>query len=347
MVGAPGHRPAFAADADTWYLMDHRGRQVGPHRFDWISDDDDFTDNMVLVSREKNEEERFGFIDSMGNYVIPPQFDHVSDRGFQREGLLVAMDEPLRPRHGKPEYAPRKKIWGLVDRRGRYIIPPKFTQVSEAGYRHGLLYAEIDSLYGYVDARGRFVWSAVWEKQPSTLQPLNVDFMVECDHRAFASHTGRVMVEVDSSLMARPGALNLSLPAGELGIRVDTALPRIFQQENAGFTTYVYNTTGDTVEIDVQDNQLYVVMQALNRQGQWQDIEYMLSSSCGNSYYDIRLNPDEYWTLSIPRYEGDLPVTLRLAFHWKKIWKDSGPITQTIYSNTFQGSINPGQLWRK
>lgn len=104
-----------------------------------------------------------------------------------------------------------------------------------------------------------------------------------------------------------------------------------------GITAYVYNTKQDTFSIDVQDNRLYIVAQALNSRGEWQDIEYNPSSWCGNSYYDIKLAPDEFWKFEIPVYDGDLPTMLRLKFDWTRGWTNDGEETKTIYSNTFPG----------
>lgn len=343
---------AFTGAIRNWYLMDHNGNQVGPHRFEWLFDGDDFSDNRFIVARKRDnghfsESDEYGVIDSMGNYVIPPRFHHVADIGFQREGLLVAMNEPFRPEHDRPKYEPRKKYWGLIDQKGRYIFEPKFTQINPSGFQNGLLYAEIDSLYGYVNKRGNFVWSAVRSKNAVPPDTVNADFMVRAYCYAFASDKRPTMVDVDSQRISRTGASALSLPPAQIGIRVDTSLTSVIAGKYAGITAFVYKTTSDTTEISVQDNRLYLVAQAQNEKGEWQDIEYAPSSWCGNSYYRIRLYPDEYWQLPIVIYQGDRKTLLRLAFTWQKTWNNGEETLKTIYSNTFPGSVNPGQFWRK
>lgn len=343
---------AFAGDIRNWYLMDHSGNQLGQHRFEWLFDGDNFDDNMFIVARKRDSghfsvSDEYGVIDSMGNYLIPPRFNHVADAGFQQEGLLVAMDEAFRPEHDSPKYKPRKKYWGLIDRGGRYVFKPKFTTIDPSGFQNGLLFAEIDSLYGYVNNRGDYVWSAVRREKGRQYDTLNVDYMVRAYCYAFASDKGPTMVEVDSQRMSRTGAIALQLPSGEMSIRVDTSIASLFAGAYAGITAFVYNTTSDTVDISVQDNRLYIVTQALDEKGEWQDIEYAPSSWCGNSYYKIRLYPDEYWQLAIPRYTGDRKTLLRLAFTWRKAWENQMETRKTVYSNTFPGSVNPGQFWRK
>lgn len=337
----------FSGDIRNYYLMDKNGQQLGAHRFEWVADDD-FSDNMAIVAQKQPEHEGirevdlYGVIDSMGKYTIPPQFNHVHEAGFQQEGLLVAMNEALTLAHGSPTYKPIKQYWGLIDRKGKWVFPAKFTKVSDTGYDHGLLYAEIDSLYGYIDPKGKFVWQAIRKAEPLHPEPLNVDFMLRAYCYAFGSNFTNG--QVHSPNLAKPGAQDKGFQHNQLDIQVDTTQTIRFQRQYQGRAVYVYNTSADTLNIDTQDNQLYLTAQALNPKGEWQDIEYSPSSWCGNSYYSVRLNPNEYWQFEMPIYDGDYATTLRLAFSWEKKCSEN---PKTIYSNTFSGKINPGQFWQK
>lgn len=365
----------FSGEIRNWYLMDRNGTQMGKNRFKWVADDD-FSDNMAIVARneashglpeidrgrlsdsnyiraitEKYLEDNalpeidwYGIIDSMGNYVVEPRFNAVHEALFQQEGLLVAINEPLRKEHKSPDYKPIKQFWGLVNRDGSWVFPPRLTYVSPKGFENGLLYAELDSLYGYVNPEGTFVWSAIRKKNPQP-ELLNVDFMLRAS--CYAYESGLTADWAKGRNKALPGAQAKGFAKNEFGIYVNAKEQTIISGQFRGITAYVYNTKLDTFSIDVQDNRLYIVAQALNRRGEWQDVEYNPSSWCGNSYYDIKLAPDECWKFDIPIYDGDFPTMLRLKFDWTKRWTNDGEEIKTIYSNTFPGKINPGQFWRK
>lgn len=64
-------------------------------------------------------------IDSMGNYVVEPRFNAVHEALFQPEGLLVAINEPLRKEHQSPKFKPIKQFWGLIAREGNWLFQTK------------------------------------------------------------------------------------------------------------------------------------------------------------------------------------------------------------------------------
>lgn len=97
----------------------------------------------------------------------------------------------------------------------------------------------------------------------------------------------------------------------------------------------------DTIFFDAQDSRLTMKLQAIDRNGDWRDIEYLPSSWCGNSYHFLYLPTDHYWKFVIPVYHGKIKTRIRAALSYKKsivgasLW---------LYSNEFEGSINAGQF---
>lgn len=367
---------AFVGEIKDWVLIDRSGKQLSNNHFVWFKEKN-FSQNLVLVAAypitrmEKNEpagsitkqihkmlsplrsnfqftsKEKWGAIDSMGEYVITPQFDKVLEPGFQQEGLLVALaDSVLRKKHRDP-YTGQSYTWGLIDQKGNYLFKPKLTKVSESGFQNGLLYAEIDSLYGYVDINGKFVWSAIRSTKTTKFNPLNSAFMLPGYLSAFPRGYKWGMNNNGDTAQAIPNVL--SFPKDTFGIHVFSGNVDTFQKKWKGKRAVVFNTSKDTLIVDVQDSRLYIVMQAKDSTcREWRDIEYLSNSWCGRSYHTIPLGPNEYWNLVIPEYEGDIQTELRLAFNWRSQRQDNGAIlTKTVYSNTFSGSINPGQFWNK
>jgi hypothetical protein len=87
-------------------------------------------------------DEKWGYIDATGKYVIDPQFDEVDSLNGFRYGLTsVKLGEK----------------WGFIDRAGRFVIAPRF-DYSEFdlinGFRCGLIAVRIEGKWGYLDSTG-------------------------------------------------------------------------------------------------------------------------------------------------------------------------------------------------
>jgi hypothetical protein len=102
-----------------------------------------------------------------------------------------------------------------------------------------------------------------------------------------------------------------------------------------GYRVLLINGTAKELMLEAQDSRLPIVHEAQDAQGQWQAIEYLPQSWCGNSYHELFLPPRHYWQFEAPHYTGSFSTMLRL-----RLDTPSGP----IYSNEFAGSINPEQL---
>ncbi len=346
---------SFSGAIRNWYLMDKTGKQLSSNRFEWFVNND-FSKNRVLVAEHDTTQrfttnEKWGVIDSMGQYLIPPQYDKVCDAEFQKEGLLVAIADKETNSKTEDVYTGKSYHWGLIDTLGNWLIKPTFTLVHPHGFQNGLLYVEINDIYGYVNAKGDFVWRANKPSETSRkIEPLNIAFMARGYNYVFPSDYRRESYGGDTSTthlcLAKPINPLTPFPINQLGIVAKPDVSAVFQKSFKGFKIYIYNTTNDTLKIDGQDNRLYLTMQALDKKGIWRDIEYSPSSWCGNSYYNITLNPNEYWGLTIPIYDGDFETTLRLAFSPKRVRRNE-PSPTLIYSNPFKGKINPAQFWNK
>jgi hypothetical protein len=82
------------------------------------------------------------------------------------------------------------------------------------------------------------------------------------------------------------------------------------------------------------------VQEALDRDGKWKPIEYLPSSWCGNSYHTVFLAANEYWEFTAARFTGKFKTKLRFRLDHQK----PGAEDATIYSNEFEGGVNPKQF---
>lgn len=109
--------------------------------------------------------------------------------------------------------------------------------------------------------------------------------------------------------------------------------------EHASMRLSLVNGTAHTLSFSACDSRLSIVQQAQNKQGQWQDIEYLPQSWCGNSYHRVLLQPDHAWEFAALRYRGPFETQLRFAL---KLNDGS-----QLFSNEFAGSIDPAQFTAK
>ncbi|MFN0253781.1 MAG: hypothetical protein ACKV2T_43345 [Kofleriaceae bacterium] len=104
----------------------------------------------------------------------------------------------------------------------------------------------------------------------------------------------------------------------------------------------IVNGTGKPVKFDASDARLYVVQEAIGPDGKWAPIEYLPTSSCGNSYHTLTLPANAHWEFLAPRYDGAFATKLRV-----KVSLDNGydpGLTTVFYSNEFAGRINLAQF---
>lgn len=187
-----------------------------------------------------------------------------------------------------------------------------------------------------------FTVVASGQQQPeNTLKDLNVDFML----RGYFYAGSRI--EDKKALGGFGSSDNLSktveadpnLPVNSISL---IALPddeTAFAKEFRGMKVRLVNTTGDAVGFSASDSRLYIVQEAIDRDGKWKPVEYLPSSWCGNSYHSVFLGPNEYWEFAAAKLTGTNKTKLRFRLQMFKGEKQS-----FVYSNEFAGSVNPKQF---
>ncbi|MEM6379655.1 MAG: hypothetical protein AAF705_15740, partial [Bacteroidota bacterium] len=78
-------------------------------------------------------------------------------------------------------------------------------------------------------------------------------------------------------------------------------------------------------------NQLTIILEAKDQDQNWRPIEEPFYYFCGTGLTHFTINPNEILITAVPIYKGSFQTELRLRFG-------------DNYSNTFKGSINPGQF---
>jgi hypothetical protein len=101
-----------------------------------------------------------------------------------------------------------------------------------------------------------------------------------------------------------------------------------------GFALLLVNRTKSEVWFPAADSQLAIIREAFDAEGKWRPIECLPRVMCGNSYHRVFLPANSYWQFVAPVYSGTHKTKMRFVLQVEK----------PIYSNEFEGSINPEQF---
>tara|TARA_R110001583_G_scaffold136677_3_gene288449 strand:- start:94 stop:924 length:831 start_codon:yes stop_codon:yes gene_type:complete len=101
------------------------------------------------------------------------------------------------------------------------------------------------------------------------------------------------------------------------------------------FPVFIRNISNDSIQIDHQDGQVFVIQEAKDNDGIWHPIEYWRFSDCGNSYAKSVIGPNELIIIKKIKYKGTFQTELRLKLKTEN---------NIIYSRAFKGSINKEQF---
>lgn len=330
---------AFVKDVWNYSIINTQGKYISQYQFNDILEPG-FKNSVAFV--EVNN--KWGLIDTNANFIIQPQFDEIHRIGMVGDYFFFIQDNS----HKKDNQ--EDKI-GIAKKDGSIILQPIIQQIDEEGFYNDLLRCIIDDKLTYVDKQGKIIWQQK-DSISNQLSNLNLDRMNRGYFYAFSKPD-----KEDNGGNGRsrntPKKISKSdhFPQDSLVVLVRPDMKDTIYGNCNGIILFIANSSKKEIQFNAQDSRLYMKVQALDANGEWKDIEYLPSSWCGNSYHTLTLEPKHYWSFVTPVYEGDFKTKLRIKLEYidpndesKKRWERK---EITIYSNEFEGSINPGQFWRK
>ena len=104
-----------------------------------------------------------------------------------------------------------------------------------------------------------------------------------------------------------------------------------------GMRVVLVNPTDQVKGFDASDSCLYLFQEAQKENGEWEQLESMVESDCGNSHHQVFLAQNQYWEFPVFRYDGDVNTKLRF-----KMTDASG--NTVLLSNEFTGGISGSQF---
>lgn len=290
--------------------------------------------------------DKWGLIDTNANYIIKPKF------------TAIEYDESYGDYFFYYEYRYDNKIKekrayrGIAMKDGSIILKAILQFVDGSGIRNGFLRCIIDCKLSYINLKGEIVWQEK-ETYKKSLIKYNCDYKNRIYFSAYSTpdSINKSQGWAVSNNIPIKSFGNSSWPINQLSVNVDLENQDTFKNIYLGWQVSLVNNTNKKIDFRAQDSRLYMKVQALNSKGEWKDIEYMPWTFCGNSYHRISLEPNYYWKFIMPQYEGEFKTKMRIELKYidpedisSHVWDRKEKV---VYSNEFNGSVNPGQFWRE
>jgi hypothetical protein len=136
----------------------------------------------------------------------------------------------------------------------------------------------------------------------------------------------------------RPIVQTDSFCTGHTYLWVDTSQLSARDGKWNAYPVYLINHSDSIFSMYVNSSRLPILLEVYH-ENQWQIVEFLPTSDCGNSYHHVSLNKHEFWALAAPRYAGALKVSMRYV-----LLGNAPNKTPALVSNTFMGRINLKQI---
>jgi len=321
----------FGAINYDYYLLNTLGELVTTTVFDEVSDQGFVNDKCIVKYDNK-----WGIIDTNGNFLVKPKFETIyNEEIFENKYIIYSNND----NDEKEDYEVK---YGLADINGNIIIEDVYDYINVNDLKNSLISAYQSNKLFYFDHTGVNVWTGIMN-DTNKVDTLDIDYMMRGYNYTYSLKEKK---ESDDPNLNFPESLN-KLPyvnnPEEIFLKYESGKPSIFYDNIAANKLYLINNSKDSVSFASQDNRLYMRIQALDKNNNWRYIEYLPQSWCGNSYYYVSLQPGYFWSFDIPIYDGIFDTKMRIQLNGALV---NGK-TINLYSNEFEGSINPAQFWRK
>ena len=124
-----------------------------------------------LTPRDQNE--KYGYVDEKGNWVIPPQFDSA----FEFNDNMARVEINRTSASGdnfieKSPFYPYTRIsnlakvcvdgkWGMIDVNGNFVVPPLYENIY--GFKYNFSIVKLNGKMGFIDRVGNLVIDTIYD----------------------------------------------------------------------------------------------------------------------------------------------------------------------------------------
>lgn len=123
----------------------------------------------------------------------------------------------------------------------------------------------------------------------------------------------------------------------KLSVEIDTTqlINYKFVDKYRGYPIYIKNTSNQWAKNSISSS-FPMICEAIDKKGNWVEIEFFEPSFCGNSYMTFIMKPKSYLVSTFPLYDGDYETKVRLKHLLNGKVEYSNTIKTRIFKNHFQ-----------
>lgn len=314
----------YKDSSERYYLADKNGNIT--KRATFFDDRDTKSSYSEVKVNEKS-----GIIDLSLNFIVQPEFDFILKTADKENYFKYAkyLDEG---KNISNSHWDRHYKYGIGSINGKILLKPEYDEIDYYGFVNGLALVRKNGLPSYINKEGNIVWQKRKEDS-SKISILNIDYQLRTDYNIRGYGWKSINGKTD-------GFIDIPFDNNNLSVFLEET-DQIFYGKFQGINLYIINPEKKEITAPGVDAALYLVMQALDKDGQWKNIEAYPTSSCGNSYVDTEIPAEYFYKFIAPVYTGEFTTKLRarltIGEHKNRTY---------IYSNIIDGNINPAQFWR-
>lgn len=293
---------------------------------------------------------KWGLIDTNAIFLIEPKFESICENGLSGNYFFFEK-KYSRKKVNDLDKDTNITLVGISKTDGKIILEPKIENFNGGWFDNGLFKCYSNERIKYFNVYGNLIWEQK-EKKSDSLVCLNIDYMMRSYFFAYSkSHKNDLGGYWQSDNQPNAIVDMDGLEVNKLNLFVNRNLNCPFDENYNGLKVLIANTTANNIFFRAQDSRLHMNVMALDINNNWRDIEYIPNSWCGNSYHTLTLEPNNYWSFVTPIYKGSFKTKLKIKLEYL----DPNDTTSStiskkkfiIYSNEYEGSINPGQFWKR
>ncbi|MDD5361747.1 MAG: WG repeat-containing protein [Ignavibacteria bacterium] len=261
--------------------------------------------------------------DSTGNKINDIKYARAITNNFLKDGFFFLEGSD----------SGRHTYFNICNDKGIIINKNKISDIDQRGFVNGFLRILIENRKGYVNRNGKIIWL---ENKKPLLNTLNIDY--------------RLLVGYNFSFLEEnTDELTIDYPQGRVNLLVNRDSDFKYNDVK-GEKVYLINSTQEVFKY--QD--IFLIRQALSPDGVWRDIEKLAPKIDGpDPYINYMLTNGWYLSFTFPQYTGSFATKIRYKF-MQRYYKNPNERTsqsdeyfiKCYYSEPYEGSINPAQLWR-
>lgn len=311
--------------------IDKNGKRVAIHKnADEVPEHSKLVENgnAIIEIYIPGSGRRYGAISYDGTYLVPPIYSFLRETANPYCFFYNYQDSELHT------------IYGFIDsRNGRKYDFPKAQFTHESTYDY--IEAYIDNKLTYISYSGEILWQDLNQRSKGQ------DF-INIDEKDLVAYRPRqVVIRVPKEVNKRGWDLKTtflivdsfpSLSVNDLRLSVNTTDTVRDRDGILLYSMTVFNGTDVDKQIPNNCRMDHYVMQAKDVNGQWRDIEYSRCTGCVIDKGFTTIPPKHFMKYDVPIYKGGFKTKLRIKGDFKG---------GDVYSNEFDGSINPVQFWRR